>query len=346
MATGRSTLKQVAAALDVSVATVSRALSNDPAIAERTRERVRDKAREMGYVPNSAGRMLVSGRSGFVGIVVPVRGPRLVDDFLGEFVTGIGEGLNGHGVDLFLATVLENQSELAVLKHVVESGRADGLILNRIAEHDERVAYLQSRNFPFVTHGRVLHSNAPLNWLDTDGGAAFGEAFEMLYALGHRRFGLLTITDPMSFRHYREAGLTAAIAARSDPDVTLRRLTAPRFDLAARRSAALAMLDGPDRPTAVIALFDDLALTLMEEAARKGLSVPDDLSVVGFDNLTASAYVTPGLTTFGQNIRESAKRLTDMLMQVIREKPETPMTELMQPKLLLRGSHGPAPGPP
>src|SRR5690606_23759883 len=158
------------------MATVSRALAGHEQIALKTRQRVAEAARELGYVPNRAARQLVSGRSGFVGFLMPIRGPNLVDSYLGEFITGLGEGLVEHGLDLFLATVQQGQDELTVLRHVVESGRADGMVIPRVAEADERLAYLSERGFPNVAHGRLLNSSIKHNWLDSDGEAAFGEA--------------------------------------------------------------------------------------------------------------------------------------------------------------------------
>ena len=341
----RSTLKELAAELDISVATVSRALGGYEDISAQTRDRVASKAREIGYVPNSAGRMLVSGRSGFIALVLPIRGPNLVDAFLGEFVTGLGEGLKAHGSDLFLATVLETQSELAVLQHVVESGRADGVILNRIEEEDERVAYLQSRKFPFVCHGRTLDNARDLNWLDTDGAGAFAQAFEMLHELGHRRFAMITTSSPMSFSHFRGKGLRTAIDDKGDPDVLLKTVAVDRFDDDDIRIACRNLLARENRPTAVITVLDEIAMISMEEAAELGLSIPEDLSLIGFDNLDKGAYVTPGLTTFDQHIRRSARQITDMLMHVINDRPETGLTKLVEPRLICRASHGPAPSP-
>jgi LacI family transcriptional regulator len=340
---GAKTLKELANKLEVSITTVSRALAGDPAIALKTRQRVAEAARELGYVPNTAARALVSGRSNFVGLVLPVRGPNLVDSFLGEFVTGLGEGLQSRGVDLILATAAAPQSELSVLSHVVESGRADGVVITRIAETDERLEYLRKRRVPFVAHGRLLDDDSSYNWIDTDGAHAFSEAFDMLYDLGHRRFGLVTISEPMTFRHLRQDGLAAAIAQRNDPNVTLDVVTAPRFDRGARIEAINRLLQKPDRPTAIIGLFDEIALTVMEEAARAGLSIPRDLSVIGFDNIVASAYAPPGLTTFDALIREASRSLGEMLVTVIREKPARPLTRLLKPKLVGRASHGPAP---
>lgn len=338
-----STLKVLAEHLDVSITTVSRALAGHPTIAERTRTRVAEAARAYGYVPNVAARQLVSGRSGFAGFVLPIRGPSFVDAYLGEFVTGLGEGLVEHGVDLFLATVQPGQSELAVLRHVIESGRADGVVVSRVGEDDERVSYLRARGVPFVMHGRLLDETAPISWLDTDSGTAFGEAFDLLYALGHRSFGLVSITDRMTFRHLRERGLRQALARRGDETVELTVVAAPRFDRGATVTAIAELLHGPVRPTAVISLYDELALLVMEEAARTGLRIPHDLSVVGFDNVIASAYAPPGLTTFDAGTRSSAKEIGQMLITVIENRYETPLQRLIRPELVLRGSHGPAP---
>lgn len=337
------TLKELATKLDISITTVSRALAGHEQIALKTRQRVAEAARAYGYVPNTAARALVSGRSGFVGLVLPIRGPNLVDSFLGEFITGLGEGLVSRGSDLIVATAPQGQPELSVLRHVVESGRADGVVVNRIAETDERIAYLMERDFPFVAHGRLLDKQAKYSWLDTDGARAFEEAFDLLYELGHRHFGLVTISEPMTFRHMREDGLAAAIARRADPSVRLDVATAPRFDRGARVESVNRLLHAAERPTAIIGLFDELALTVMEEATRAGLSIPRDLSVVGFDNIVASAYAPPGLTTFDTAIREASREIAEMLITIIEDRPKEPPTRLIRPKLVVRASHGPAP---
>lgn len=337
------TLKELAKELDVSITTVSRALAGHEAIALKTRQRVAEAARSYGYVPNVAARQLVSGRSGFVGFILPIRGPNFIDAYVGEFVTGLGEGLVAHGIDLLMATAQPGQTELSVLKHVVESGRADGIVVPRIGEADERLDYLMERNFPFVAHGRLLDDSKRFNWLDADSVTAFSEAFDLLYALGHRRFGLVSISDPMTFRHMRERGLREAMVKCGDPAVTLEVTSAPRFDRGATVAAINALLHAPQRPTAIIGLFDELALTVMEEAARAGISIPRDLSVVGFDNITASAYAPPGLTTFEARTRDSAREIADMLVNVIEKRPAAPLTRLIRPTLVARASHGPVP---
>ena len=201
----------------------------------------------------------------------------------------------------------------------------------------------RERKVPFVAHGRLLDDTTSYNWVDTDGAHAFGEAFNILYDLGHRKFGLVTISEMMTFRHSRQDGLADAIAARGDPAVTLEVATAPRFDRGARVESINRLFRSPNRPTAIIALFDDLALTVMEEAARAGLSIPRDLSVIGFDNVLASAYAPPGLTTFDAAIQQAAREIGDMLIGIVEERPKESVHRLIKPTLVARASHGPAP---
>lgn len=339
----RRTLKQLAEELDLSVATVSRALGGYEDIALKTRERVAAKAREIGYVPNSAGRMLVSGRSGFVGLVIPASGPAFLDSFIGQFVLGLGEGLAAEGCDLFMSIAHEGQRELDVIRKLVDSGRADGLILTRITEDDERVRFLAERRVPFVAHGRLVNSDLSYSWLDTDGTVAFADAFERLYELGHRRFALVTIAERMNARREREAGLEGAIAAMGDPDVSLDVIRRPRGDLDAIRRDVAAMLVGTERPTAVLGLYDELALVVMQEAAGLGISIPHELSVIGFDNLAAASLASPGLSTFDQDVRGSARTIADMVTVAMSQPFNKPLTRLITPKFVARGSHGPVP---
>ncbi|MFZ1680271.1 MAG: LacI family DNA-binding transcriptional regulator, partial [Rhizobiaceae bacterium] len=223
------TIKDIAFRLGLSASTVSRALAGNERIPAATRKSVESAAAALGYVPNRAAQSLVGGRStGFAGLILTDPGYGREDSFLGEYLSALGHSLSACGIDLFLAAVPEGQSELSVIRNIVRTRRADGLILARTTETDARVDALIEAGFPFVTHGRVAREDASHDWIDTDGASAFFEAFELLYALGHRRFALLTIEEPMMFRLHRTEGLLAAIAARGDPDVSLAVCTSPR----------------------------------------------------------------------------------------------------------------------
>lgn len=337
------TLSQLAQHLGLSPATVSRALAQHGQIAASTRERVAAAARELGYVPNRAAQALASGRSGYVGFLLPMRGRGLADPFLGEFVSALTEGFSAKDVELLLSAVPREGSELRHLERLIGSGRVDGVVLSRIHAADARVALLQARGIPFVTHGRLADSEAGYSWFDTDGEAAFAEAFDLLYGLGHRRFGLLNIDEPLTFRLKRETGLQQAIAACGDGAVSLRRVACPRYDATARAEAVAEILAGPDRPTAILAIADGLALDLMAAAQAQGIAVPHELSVIGFDNMPSADRVTPGLTSFDASIPEAAAQLAEMLLARIRAPHAPHETRLLRPRLVLRGSHGPVP---
>ena len=337
----KGTLKALAAELGLSVTTVSRALAGYSDVAEATRSRIIAAAEAADYVPNSAGKMLVTGRSGFVGFLLPLRESPIFDPFLGEYIAGLSAGLAERGRDLFMTTVSGTQTELSVLQHIVESGRADGMVLTRIAEEDERVDYLVKRSFPFVAHGRTLNHEG-YSWIDTDGQQAFSKLFTWLYDLGHRRIGLLSITEAMTFRRYREDGLLSAIQERGDSTVTLTTQHVPRFDNQSWGAAIHAMLTTADRPTAIVALTDELALSVLEHAAALGVDVPKSLTVIGYDNIPAARYSTPGLTTFDQSIRSTAQQMAGLLLDVL-DSPEGVQQKLVSPTLIKRGSHGPAP---
>jgi len=215
------------------------------------------------------------------------------------------------------------------------------MVLTRISEEDERVDYLIKRGFPFVAHGRTTdHSN--YNWIDSDGKQAFSDLFAWLYDLGHRRIGLLSITEPMTFRRHREEGLRSAIHNCGDDDVSLTTLRVPRFETDTWSAAIKKLLCANERPTAIVALTDELAISVLEHAAALGVDVPDALTVIGFDNIPAARFSTPALTTFDQSIRKTAQQMAGLLLDTL-DAPQGFQQQLVSLKLIERGSHGPAP---
>lgn len=342
MAASGRTLKDLAESLGLSTATVSRALAGHPRISTETRERVETAARAAGYSPNRAAQSLATGRSsGFVGFVTCDPGYGREASYLGEFVQGLGQGLQAHGVDLFLTFLSDPEAEMSAIRNIVTTRRADGLILGRTAESDPRIDWLTGRGFPFVTFGRTAVEPAPHDWVDTDGAAAFEQAGRLLYDLGHRNFALLTIEEQMTFRRHRTEGLMRAL---SGTGARLAVATSPRYDAGLRRQAIRALLTAPDRPTAIIALFDGLALAVVDEAQALGLRIPQDLSLIGFDNIHAAEHCRPALTTFDSATGAAAIELASLLLSRMADPAAPPKHHLIKPRLVLRDSHGPAPG--
>lgn len=337
---GRSSLREIAQELGLSVPTVSRALGGYTDIAKSTRERVAETARRLGYEPNSAGRMLASGKSGFVGLVLPVGERQFVDAYLGALVAGLSEGLAERELQLMIATVAPGHTPLETISKLVNARRVDGLVLTRLASEDPRVAYLQEREIPFVTMGRQRDGLPDHPWLDVDDGAAFAEAVELLAGLGHRHLGLVSITDDMSFARHREDAVQEACARLG---LRLAHAAAPRADRDARMTGIAAMLSGPDRPTAALGLFDGIALDVMTIAGRHNLRVPEDLSVIGFDDISGAAYAATPLTTFNPSNRDLGRKAAQMLADLLARQEGTPPHILNRAEFVPRASHGPAP---
>ncbi|MFD1798110.1 LacI family DNA-binding transcriptional regulator [Paracoccus aurantiacus] len=334
----KSTLRELADATGLSVPTVSRALGGHADIAKATRERVAEAARQLNYVPNRAARMLVSGRSGSVGMVLPVTGPDFLDYFLGAIISGLAEGLAQAGVDLSISAAPPGQTELETLTRLVDSGRVDGVVLTRTKPADPRALLLAERRLPFLCFGRTGVEGHP--FIDADGEAVFSDAVARMAAFGHRRIALLSMTDGFSYVAHREAG---AVAAAKAAGVSLQVLRRARDDVDGQKQALRALLSQADRPTALLGLVDALALTALEVAADMHLSVPGDLSVVGFDNIPVARRA--GLASYEPDNRDIARRAGAEVIRMLRD-PDAPPTALVTaPEFVARASLGPAPAP-
>ncbi|MGI9499254.1 MAG: LacI family DNA-binding transcriptional regulator [Geminicoccaceae bacterium] len=338
----RPRLKDLSEALGLSVTTVSRALGGHDDVSLATQERVRDKAREIGYVPSRAGRMLVSGATRSICLVVPAHDPTFIDPFLGAFVTGLGEGLSRHDLDLFIATVSRGQRELDVIRNIISTGRADAVVITRTERDDPRVRFLIDQGFPFVSHGRVKGERRAYAWYDSDGEQAFERATTSLIELGHHCFAYLGIEEPFSFVDYRRSGMEKALAKVDLALPSSHRIAARRGDRNDVLVACHSVLDLEPRPTAVLAVVDELALCLLDVAAERGVAIPDELSVIGFDNLPVSAYAKPPLSTFDHEPGVSAVHVATMLANQIDTPDGLKEAHLAPARFIPRGSHGPA----
>lgn len=343
-------LKELAAELGLSITTVSRALAGYTDVAAATRVRVREMAAKRGYIPNRAGRMLVSGDSGFVGLVVPwpdseaLAASTYGGSLLGQFIMVLSDALTARGRGLAIATASRSRGEIEFLRHAVNGGQVDGVVLaDRTVAGDGRVSFLIDQRVPFVVHGRVLEEERPYAWFDIDEPGAFAEAARMLIALGHRHFGLLTFAGPLSLAHFRRQGLEAVLHRNGLHLPAGAVAGVPRFDDREVHRAATRLLGLEPRPTAILCATDALAIKLIEVAAEQSIDVPGELSVTGFDNVPMSACAGPGITTFDPRIRDSAVGIADLVVRSIDGGTDDIASSAIKAKFVARGSHGPAP---
>lgn len=343
MSTGnRPTLRDVARMLGLSVTQTSRALNGHTDVAETTRERARAAARSLGYVPNMEARRLKvpNTRSHAIGLVL-VPSQRFSDPFFGSLLATMVDEAASQGYELNLSAPLADEDPIESYRRAIAAKRVDGFILLRTTRDDQRAHYLAERSVPFVTFGRVDREQ-PVSTV-REGPDCLQPAIDHLVGLGHRNIGCLI--EPLGYsigagRH--ESFLHAMVAAGLTPNTDHVVPSGFRDDTALE--AAGALLDRRNRPTAILASNDLLAIGAMRAAAERGIVVPDDLSIIGFDDIIAASLSSPPLTTLRHAEGEVGRQLVSQLMSVINN-PETVIDVRLQPELIVRNTTAPPPSP-
>lgn len=335
------TLKRVAEDLNLSITTVSRALNGYPDVSESTREKVREAAQRVGYVPNRLAQALQRGTAEAVGIILPSQFGHFEDPFFLELLVGVGERLHNANLDLVVCAVPEGPAELDAYKRLVEGRRADAVIIARTRRHDERIDYLIGRGIPFVAHGRA-ETATPIAFIDADARTAFRRSTRRLIELGHRRIALIGAPEELFTAGERRAGYEDALQEAGiafDPDL----YAVTKLNERGGTTAAERLLGAARPPTALLCANDSIALGALRIARRLGIAVPEELSIVGFDDLPMAAQAEPALTTMRQDIRGAGARLADMVCARLGGTAIADLQELLEAPLIERESSGPAP---
>lgn len=339
MAKKRTTLKQVAARAGVSPTTASFVLNDVEGsnISEATRERVQSVARELGYVASAAARSLVSGRTQTIGMVVCQADLLLVDRFVPALLYGLNQVAREQAYHVLTEGIDTVRSDDAY-NDLVRAHNIDGLIVLDPRRGDGGLARLIRDGFPVVTLGEVPGEDPYRVLGDDEGGMR--RATEHLIALGHERIAHLTFS-PLGFAGTddRLAGYRAALEAAGltfDQDLVEEVAYSP-----ASGSAAMARLLARDRSfTAVTCGNDTVALGAMAALDDAGLRIPDDVAVVGYDDLPIAPFMRPALTTIQSTPVESGRAALRMLTSLIDGEPPDDRVIRMPTPLIVRRSCG------
>lgn len=336
------TLKDIAEALDLSITTVSRALAGYSDVAESTRERICQTAERMGYYPNITARQLQKQRTDTIAFVIPTHGPRFSDPFFSELLAGIGNEAGKHFYDLLVSTQApDTKMEIEAYNHIVSGRRADGALVVRTRQNDERIRFLSERGFPFVAFGRSdLDIDFP--YVDEDSYQGIKLLMQHMIDLGHRRIAYIGAPPGLMFSRFRSCGYTESLQENHIPVDENLIVTG---DLTQRGGfqAAQELLSLSPRPTAIVACNDLMAMGTMSAAQSEGLVVGEDLSVGGFDDIASAEHAHPPLTTVRQPLYDIGRRITRMLVELLQgNKPETTKV-ILTPELVVRSSSGPPP---
>lgn len=331
---GRPKLKDVAEVAGVSQATVSRALSRPDLVQAETLGRVKQAAARLGYLPGGAARALVSGRTMTVGAVVPT----LDHAIFAQAIQALQAVLLADGYQLLLAShEYSALTEAAAVRSMLTRG-VDALVLVGADHLGETWDLLTSASVPvLITWSK--DERFPCIWFDNERAGEL--AAEHLLDLGHRRFGMISGRLRWNDRaRARVAGVRAALerAGFELPDWCI--LEEP-FTLAGGRAGMAGLLAAAEPPTAVVCGNDLLAVGAVFEIQARGLSAPDDVSVVGIDNLEIAAHLAPALTTVHLPTAQLGDQAGRMLMAILRGDPIPPRLELPLELVVRRSSGAP-----
>lgn len=338
----RPTIADVARAAGVSKGAVSFALNDRPGVADTTRARILAAAAELGFTPSHRARALSSSRALTVGLVI-ARHPETLsaDPFFPTFVAGIEKALADRGQALLLQVVPDQESERRNYQTLAASGRVDGVFLTDLRVDDPRPALLESLGLPTVVIApRTFECPWPVVVADDRPGIE--AAVEHLVALGHRR--IAHVGGPMEFVHTRsrlEAWADTLAAAGLDvgPSVF------SDFSPAGGARSTHELLELPEPPTAIVYANDLMAIAGTSVAQARGLHVPNDLSVTGFDDTAIAGYLRPPLTTVRTDAVGWGTAAAQCLLQLV-DGVTCPDVMLPPPELVLRASTAPPPRAP
>jgi DNA-binding LacI/PurR family transcriptional regulator len=338
---GRATIGDIARQLGLSKAAVSYALNGRPGVGAATRERVLAAAEEMGWHPSSSARSLRGADAGVVGLVLS-RPPELLtfETFFVHLLAGLEKVLAERGSSLLLRVIGDHpDQEMATYQRWWGERRIDGVILLDERFHDPRVPQIARLNIPAVLCGGPLKDwKMPALW--TDHGADAEVAVEHLASLGHRR--IAHVSGPVEFVHERarRRGVRRAAARRGMEVLTVEgAYTGPS---AGRHTRELLGLPPGERPTALVFGSDVMAASGLSVATELGVAVPDEISVLSWDDSQLATLIRPSVTALRRDNIGYGELAANCLMDLVQGRNRGPV-QLPASQLVVRDSTGPVP---
>lgn len=326
-----STIKDVAARAEVSIKTVSRVINHESGVAVATRERVERAIRDLNYVPNLSAQRLKRGKSDLLALILPrVKSPyaiKLFSSFLAEARKR-----------QYSILVLENDPDMVqgtrFIKRAIMHHRVDGLIFAPPgSDNTELITYVRQQHVPYVAI-TPNHLDAKQLSVEPTNRQGALEATRYLIGLGHKRIAHITCLPSERFSQDRLAGYCAALEEAGLP--ILDELIYPgNNSVESGHGAAIELLELPQMPTAIFAGNDEMAVGVIMAALHMGIKVPDDVSVLGFDDAPIGQQVYPRLTTVAQPIEEIARISLEKLVALIEGHNTKIMEQIQVPTCLV-----------
>lgn len=314
MKSSRPTIKDVARESGVSIATVSRVLNNLGNVAPETEQKVRDAIERLGYRLNAIARGLVSDQTQLIGVLIT----DVSNFFFAELFRGMEDEAHRNGFRVIVSNTDSSRERAKEYLRIMREHRVAGVIYTSEPVYEDIDAELRSLAVPVVLVATEAPPDRPYPAVKVDNVRAAADMVSYVYRKGHRRVGLISgpLDDPIAGEP-RYRGFMQAVL---DLGLTLQphwvQFGAYRFH-DGRRAMEVMAASGP-LPTAVLCMSDEMALGVLSYAHERGIRVPEELSIVGFDNVRVSAMVTPPLTTMSQSLGLMGEQGMRLLIELIR----------------------------
>lgn len=328
------TIKDVAALAGVSPSTVSRTCKDNPSISKETKEKVRKAMKQLGYEPNFQASNLASQNSKTIGIILPPSARETFENpFYLEAIRGISQFCNGRQ---YISTVVTGQNSeelLGAIRTMVRSGQVDGFIMLYSKEDDAIIEYLNEEGLLYVLIGKAQQFANLTVYIDNDNVLAGKEATDYLYNLGHRKIAYLGSESIKLFSADRKTGYQLSML-QNDLLVNSSYIIEVEEVYLDECEPLLALLKSEDRPTAIVVSDDILAVSLERVCIQCGLSIPEDLSIISFNDSLFARLTHPPLTSIDVNSCQLGIEAASQLINHV-ENPNLVATKIIVPHSLV-----------
>ena len=328
------TIKDVAALAGVSPSTVSRTCKNNPSISTETKEKVRKAMIELGYEANFQASNLASQYSRTIGIILPASAREVYENsFYMKTIRGISHYCNQRQ---YMTTIVTGQDEDEILKAIQSmsrSGKVDGFIVLYSRKDDAVIDYLFSEGLLYILIGKATQYTNQTLYIDNDNLLAGEEATEYLYQLGHRRIAYLGSDSSLIFSADRKSGYQLALTKHGLPVRPEYCVEVPNVSENDMEEIA-SMLLQEEPPTAIVVSDDILAVSLERVCLQNNVSIPDDLSIISFNNSLFARLTSPQLTSIDINSKQLGIEAASQMINHI-ENPNLAATKIIVPHQLV-----------
>lgn len=329
-------LEDIAKLSGFSRSTVSRVLNDDPNVRESTRQRVQEVIRQMDFQPNLAARSLAAGKTKVVGLVIPMGvSTMFTDPYFPMLIKGVAAACNANDYSVML-WLAEPEYERRTINQVLHNGMIDGVVVASVLMDDPIVQALQHSKMPFVLIGRHP-TMAEVSYVDVDNRGSSRQLIEHLVRLGHRRIATITGPQNMIAGSDRLLGYMEGLTQNGIP-IAMEMIIPGNFTEEGGYTAMQKLLT--HRPQAIFVASDTMALGALRAIQQAGLTVPDEIALVGFDDMPFAQRLNPPLTTVHQPVHDTGMRAAEALFELLDDPERGPIHITMPTEIVIRQSSG------